>query len=117
MGLLTVGSPLDWDAAVKYLEHVRKHGIVQLLSIFEKHRGRTNNELRWGDEIEYMVVRLDPQQRRATLALRALEIIDQLEKEGVEDSSWKPEYAMYMLECTLQRGEGDRGGAEVRLVG
>ena len=33
MGLLSIGTPLEWKDAQKYSDHVRKHGIeAQLLS-------------------------------------------------------------------------------------
>lgn len=114
MGLLTLGKPLPWNEAATHADHVRKHGIVQLLNIWNRLKSRRKDHLLWGDEIEYIVVKEEPRREgqdfsRLTLSLDADECLEQLQKletstlesTGVPlDSSWKPEYARYMLEGT-----------------
>jgi hypothetical protein len=51
MGLLSLGTPLKWEEAKKYADHVRYHGISQFLSIWEKLKDRQGDELLWGDEV------------------------------------------------------------------
>lgn len=51
MGLLSLGSPLDWSETKKYADHVRKHGILQFLHIYNKLKDRENDCLKWGDEV------------------------------------------------------------------
>lgn len=51
MGLLTVGSPLNWEETKKYADHVRKHGIIQFLNIYNKVKDRQKDVLKWGDEV------------------------------------------------------------------
>ena len=51
MGLLSEGTPLDWPEVKKVADHVREHGITQLINIFERLQGRTNDALKWGDEV------------------------------------------------------------------
>jgi len=51
MGLLALGTPLPWDEAKKYADHVRTHGITQFLAIWERLKDRTGDELLWGDEV------------------------------------------------------------------
>ena len=37
MGLLEVGgSPLGWEDALEWLEHVRKHGIEQFINTYDR---------------------------------------------------------------------------------
>lgn len=51
MGLLSQGSPLNWTETKKYADHVRKHGILQFLNIYNKVKDRQKDVLKWGDEV------------------------------------------------------------------
>lgn len=53
MGLLYLGTPLPWDEAKKYADHVRTHGITQFLHIWDRLKDRTGDELLWGDEVRW----------------------------------------------------------------
>jgi glutamate--cysteine ligase catalytic subunit len=116
MGLLKKGQPLTWFEALPYVPYVREHGIKQFLIIYNKVKDRSNDALKWGDEIEYQIVKKDSKQRQITLSLRGKEILDILNKQE-EDywqaiaknpnaditpplASWKPEYGRYMIEGT-----------------
>ncbi|KAJ1566792.1 hypothetical protein HK405_008395 [Cladochytrium tenue] len=108
MGLLSVGTPYVWEDAKKHADHVRKHGILQFIHIFNCVKDRRRDRLYWGDEVEYIVVHLDHEHKRATLALDAhdtLHKLEELELSAINvgesfPSSWKPEYGRYMLEGT-----------------
>ncbi|KAF7793913.1 hypothetical protein EIP86_005035 [Pleurotus ostreatoroseus] len=79
MGLLALGTPLAWDDAKQYADHVREHGITQFLHIWDRLKDRCGDELLWGDEIEYMVVAFDNDDRDARLSLRQSEILAKLQ--------------------------------------
>ncbi len=51
MGLLSLGTPLTWSETKQYADHVRKHGILQLIHIYHKQKDRENDCLKWGDEV------------------------------------------------------------------
>ena len=51
MGLLSLGTPLSWDDAKPYIDHVRHHGITQFLNIWDRLKDRHGDELLWGDEV------------------------------------------------------------------
>lgn len=51
MGLLSLGTPLDWEQAKPFAEHVRSHGITQFLNTWDRLKGRFGDELLWGDEV------------------------------------------------------------------
>jgi hypothetical protein len=51
MGLLALGTPLTWEEASKYADHVREHGITQLLNIWNRYKSRSGDKLYWGDEV------------------------------------------------------------------
>lgn len=53
MGLLALGTPLTWEEAQKHADHVRYHGITQLLNIWERCKSRCGDKLYWGDEVEF----------------------------------------------------------------
>lgn len=51
MGLLSLGTPFDWDQAKHFAEHVRSHGTTQFLNTWDRLKDRFGDELLWGDEV------------------------------------------------------------------
>ncbi|KAJ9102541.1 hypothetical protein QFC21_002942 [Naganishia friedmannii] len=111
MGLLSLGTPLSWPDTKALADHVREHGITQFLYTWDRWAGRKGEPLLWGDEIEYIVVSLLDDKKRASLSLRQSEILEELKNvvgdlcdEQPEKSmvipTFHPEYGMYMLEST-----------------
>ncbi|CAD7093323.1 unnamed protein product [Hermetia illucens] len=105
MGLLSEGSPLSWEETKKLSPHVREHGIEQFIHLYARLRDRQGDVLKWGDEVEYMLVKFDDKNKTAKLSLRAQEVLDALnEKERLDPygvkSLWRPEYSAYMVEGT-----------------
>ncbi|XP_073945249.1 glutamate--cysteine ligase [Choristoneura fumiferana] len=105
MGLLTEGSPLSWEETKALAEHVRQHGVEQFIQLYSKLRERTGDVLKWGDEVEYIIVKFDDENQRATVSLRADELLPQLQEKEQADpqnvkSLWRPEYGAYMVEGT-----------------
>ncbi|XP_071442481.1 glutamate--cysteine ligase catalytic subunit isoform X1 [Hetaerina americana] len=107
MGLLSEGSPLSWEETKRRSEYVRKHGIIQFINLYHKLRDRQGDILKWGDEVEYMIVKFDDGNKTARLSLRAAEILevfhnehDSLPEKDEARCLWHPEYAAYMLEAT-----------------
>ncbi|KAF5370723.1 hypothetical protein D9758_001829 [Tetrapyrgos nigripes] len=110
MGLLYLGTPLAWDEAKKYADHVRAHGITQFLHIWDRVKDKNGDELLWGDEVEYMVVSFDNEEKNAKLSLRQTEILAKLSAivddissdsdNSIAVPTFHPEYGRYMLEST-----------------
>ncbi|KAG1877248.1 glutamate-cysteine ligase-domain-containing protein [Suillus subluteus] len=111
MGLLCLGTPLTWDETRRYTDHVREHGITQFLHTWDRVKDRWCDELLWGDEVEYMVVTFDDEEKNAKLSLRQAEILIKLGQvvgELTNDDTpahvtvptFHPEYGRYMLEST-----------------
>ena len=69
MGLLSLGTPLAWDDAKPYADHVRTHGITQFLNIWNRVKDRCGDELLWGDEVSRLP-QMPPLSTRFILALR-----------------------------------------------
>ncbi|GAB1867770.1 Glutamate--cysteine ligase [Camponotus japonicus] len=105
MGLLSEGSPLNWEETKKLSDHVRKHGVIQFINLYKRLRDRQGDVLKWGDEVEYMLIKFDDDSKTAKLSLRAMEILKILNEKENEDpknvkSLWRPEYGAYMIEGT-----------------
>lgn len=79
MGLLSEGSPLSWAETQKHAEHVRRHGIKQFIHLYHQLKDRTNDDLKWGDEVEYMLVRLNDKAKEGRLLLEAGPILHDLQ--------------------------------------
>ncbi|CAE6420552.1 unnamed protein product [Rhizoctonia solani] len=111
MGLLFLGTSLSWEEGKKHADYIREHGITQFLNVWRKLKDREGDTLLWGDEIEYMVVSYDNENKNARLSLRQSEILAKL-KDVVLDlcngcptsadtvPTFHPEYGRYMLEST-----------------
>ncbi|XP_041043314.1 glutamate--cysteine ligase catalytic subunit isoform X2 [Carcharodon carcharias] len=105
MGLLSEGSPLNWEETKRYADHVRKHGIIQFLNIYHKVKDRQKDVLKWGDEVEYMLLSFDHEHQKVQLLLHAEEILHELQNQGEKTNPnhptlWRPEYGSYMIEGT-----------------
>lgn len=105
MGLLTEGTPLSWEETKKLASHVREHGINQFINIYKKLKERKGDVLKWGDEIEYIIVKFNDEKKEAKVSLRAEELLAILnEKEHQNPNTvkylWRPEFAAYMIEGT-----------------
>ncbi|ETS65023.1 hypothetical protein PaG_00475 [Moesziomyces aphidis] len=111
MGLLSLGTPMEWKDAQPLASHVRKHGIQQFLSLWNKIKDRRGDILLWGDEIEYIVVSFDEETKNAKLSLRQEEILKVLSASDKETRAsvpglagqiptFHPEYGRFMLEST-----------------
>ncbi|WPK24015.1 hypothetical protein PUMCH_001269 [Australozyma saopauloensis] len=112
MGLLSLGTPLDWNTSRKHNEHIRANGIVQLQNIFLQHKSRRNDHFYWGDEVEYMLVDVNEKEKKARLAIDKDYILDDLndpEKPELlalsvdNNISFHPEYGRFMIEATPLR--------------
>lgn len=111
MGLLSLGTPLDWHESQKHNEHVRTNGIVQLVNIFRQHGARAHDHFYWGDEVEYMLVDVDGPQRRARLSIDHDYILEDLNDPAkpqaaaavAHNVSFHPEYGRFMIEATPLR--------------
>jgi glutamate--cysteine ligase catalytic subunit len=74
MGLLKVGVPQPWPKSKKNLRYVRKAGVRQFVSHYNRVKDLKGDELLWGDEIEYGIFHLDKEKKEIRLSLRAKEV-------------------------------------------
>ncbi|KAG6359235.1 hypothetical protein INS49_012756 [Diaporthe citri] len=121
MGLLALGTPLDWPEAKQNADQVREWGIKQLLEIWNKAKGKESDALLWGDEVEYLVVTHSKDDPRVLLSLRQADILEALASDtnltakggcvpALQDVAgasaneplpvFHPEFGRFMLEAT-----------------
>lgn len=74
MGLLKVGVPQPWPKSKKNLRYVRKAGVRQFISHYNRVKDLKGDELLWGDEIEYGIFNVDKEKKEIRLSLRAKEV-------------------------------------------
>ncbi|ELV11968.1 Glutamate--cysteine ligase catalytic subunit [Tupaia chinensis] len=82
MGLLSQGSPLSWEETQRHADHVRRHGILQFLHIYHAVKDRHKDVLKWGDEVEYMLVSFDHENKKVQLILSGEEVLEILQEKG-----------------------------------
>lgn len=105
MGLLSLGTPLNWLESRKYNEHVKRNGVEQLLNVFAAASGREGDSLAWGDELEYMMLEYDNSVENVMLDVERDGILSTLNTEELpyctaRNVHFHPEYGRYMLEAT-----------------
>ena len=93
--------------------------VVVLVHLYLCLQNDSGRGLKWGGEVEYIIVKLDHKQKKARVSLRAATLLDLLtrleedmkrraeESEGEPaevklPSLWRPEYTSYMVQLTFQ---------------
>jgi glutamate--cysteine ligase catalytic subunit len=114
MGFLTDGEALGWsELTPEIIQKVKAAGIAQFCRIWAQYAARRRPEILWGDEIEYMIVRLAPD-GTVQLSLTAPDVIRRLRDDQNRpnappelcDIAILPEYGSYMIEATPRRPYG-----------
>lgn len=123
MGLLAIGTPLGWPETKQHAAHVRDWGIQQLIAIWKAARSKERDALLWGDEIEYLVVKYEHENRKVRVSLCQTEVLASLAKDKEFEAQggcvpelqecnrvdptrdvvlpfFHPEFGRYMLEAT-----------------
>ena len=108
MGLLSTGTPLKWDEAAKYADFIRRNGIEQLINNYHNQKNKNNDSLKWGDEIESILVQWIKKDGKdvALLSMRGYECYEamlEIEHEAIKNNKelpvlWRPEYGKHMME-------------------
>ncbi|XP_066931865.1 glutamate--cysteine ligase catalytic subunit-like [Clytia hemisphaerica] len=113
MGVLTEGelTPLTFEEIQQYKEFLKTHGIQQFCRHYNKIKDKNYETLKWGDEIEMMMIRLDDEKKTAPLNCKAVEILGPLmeaerQNPGDTDTAWRPEFTEFMIESSPGRPYG-----------
>ncbi|KAK0086916.1 hypothetical protein PV325_002163 [Microctonus aethiopoides] len=103
MGVVTTDEIFTWEESKKHRDYVRYHGVLQFINLWKKSKDRKNDEFKWGDELEFMLVKFDDKNKIAKLNLISHKLLPILnEKENANpngvDCIWRPEFGSYQLE-------------------
>lgn len=93
--------PLPWEQAINHVEVFKEKAVRQFLAVWRKNRDREDSTLRWGEEVEYMLV--DLSNGDARVALCADEVLRRLGSETDSDdpvtgAGWRTEFGNMMVE-------------------
>lgn len=91
MGLLSEGSPLSWEETKALAHHVREHGIEQFINLYARLKDRQGDILKWGDEVEYIIVRFDDEKQETQVSLCAREMLAVLNEKEASDPQGRPQ--------------------------
>ncbi|KAL4221497.1 hypothetical protein ACF0H5_019754 [Mactra antiquata] len=113
MGLIVEGTPMTWKDIVPISGHIRYRAALQFLKSYQSHKHRTGDPFLWGDEIEYMLIKLDHTNSRAVLSLNSSDVLKKLRQNNdanyFEETEWHPEMTKYIIEGIPKRPYGMRG--------
>ena len=59
---------------MEHLAYVREHGLQQFLHTYNRLKDVSNDDLLWGDEIEYHIMKLDHEHKKVRLVLNGREV-------------------------------------------
>jgi glutamate--cysteine ligase catalytic subunit len=88
MGLLSLGTPYSWNDVQPVIKHVKHHGIKQFLNIYHTVKVRRLDNALWGEELEFIVVKFDKENKKVKLLLDAdqtLKKLQDLETESINN--------------------------------
>ncbi|EUR72429.1 hypothetical protein PFBG_02523 [Plasmodium falciparum 7G8] len=105
MGFLKIGTPLSWDDVQDVKSLIRLYGILQFVHVYKLNKDRYDENIMFGDEIEYIIIRNDESLKESSALLCASDLIDEMMNlESVIDcqygSHWTPEYSSFTIEGT-----------------
>lgn len=126
MGQLVLGgNTQEWGELEKRRKYIKEHGIIQFLNVYNKFKDRVDEEFLWGDEIEMLILRQNPDTKKVYLSQRGDNLINSLHTtlsnpiaKGLTkyvSAIYHHEYANYMIEATPGVPYGDYT-SDLRLV-
>lgn len=76
---------MTWEETKALAEHVRQHGIQQFIHMYARLRDRQGDVLKWGDEVEYILVKFDDEKKTAQVSLNAQHLLQELNQKELDD--------------------------------
>jgi glutamate--cysteine ligase catalytic subunit len=108
---LRLGNPLRWQQSKPFLQHVRKSGVNQFISHYQRCKDFELSHFYWGDEIEYGIFVLNGK-GNYDLSYAGTKIRERLAKEEKNYADlpigceWQPEYGAWMVEAVPKNPYG-----------
>jgi glutamate--cysteine ligase catalytic subunit len=94
---------LDWAEIEQNLDELKARALDELVRIYNNSKDLDNYPFKFGDEIEFSLVKLDHSRKKVYLLLKAASLFDAINKSREEQEELKQiefhkEYAAYMIE-------------------
>ena len=102
MGYLTIkGRLMTYLEYKDFVEQYKHHGLIQFVKIYEAHKDRriSQENLHWGEEIEYSLFQFDPESQRVFLTNQALKLIEEFNSLPDQGVHLHPEFGNWMVEA------------------
>jgi len=99
-GLHMEGRILDWPQTLSYSKFVQEQGLQELIWIYDNSKDRKDDPFRWGDEIEYTLLKDNKKAGIMQLPLRGQEYLKKLMKVPNSICHWFPESGEFNLETS-----------------
>ena len=95
---------LSWLEIKENLEKIRAKQVKQLIRIYNKHKHLTNDPFKWGDEVEFSLIKFDHENKKCHLLLKSKKILEQIKRLGKTEChsdqfEFHPEASNYMVEA------------------
>lgn len=111
MGKKRIGEALNWEDSKEYFLYIKFHSVLQFINIFNKNKERSD-KYKWGDEVEALLVKVLPKEKKAKLLLTSDEVLCGIEKNRSSKSNssdWPdfgPEFCSFQIETSPARPYG-----------
>lgn len=104
MGFLTVTTEgLSWTESTEYQEQIKHYGILQACNLYRtfKDLNKKEDELKWGEEVEYEVVTMDKRDKGIKIHAEGYQIIEEQlkQRDDIEGFIFQPEFGSWMIEA------------------
>lgn len=116
MVIVNDGKLLNWQEIHKNLEQLRSKSLDQLMKIYNKYKDIQNDPFKWGDEIEYSIVRFDHEAKKVQLLLKSEKFFDHIaklkekyldENDDLSKVDFHAEYTSYIIETIPSKPNDD----------
>ncbi|XP_057331273.1 glutamate--cysteine ligase-like isoform X2 [Microplitis mediator] len=104
MPQVAAGASLTWEETKEVSEYIKHHGILQFINLYKKNKDTRDDEFKWGDEIEYMIVKFDDEEKTAKTLFDSHNLMPKLNRKELVDLErtanrlWSYEYSSYQIE-------------------
>lgn len=102
------GKALTWPQTAPLADHIRRDGIAQFARVMHSWQDRPDDQFKWGDELEFIVLRRHisntacdmKEEKRYSLETDASQHLNSLNDKAGSVARWNHEFGSFMIEGT-----------------
>merc|ERR1719265_165022 len=95
MGFMEIATPLEYEESKPFIAGIKERGTQQFLALWQQHKDRSGDDMTWGDEIEYILVKFRPES--VAVSCIAPDVLSKLTTSAMP-GCWRTEYGSHMIE-------------------